>query len=181
MSLLVSMRAAENRLARMFFAAGAATLLFSAVTVAVPIGAQTECTVELSFDETHHLLNNGVDNTAGPFEVELEAGTYTIVVESSDDHDAQIGVGTQPDESFHIVLDSGYISPATNDIPDEENTVTTVFTGQEIEASSSLVLEHALIGGVNSVFPESVCFIQESSTSPDACLLYTSPSPRDRG
>ena len=141
MSLLDFIREPENRSARMFVAAAALPVFLTAIAVGVPAGAQEECAAEITFDQVH-LLNNGVDMTAGPFPVELEAGTYTIVVESYDNHDDQVelGIGTQPDERFHLVLDSGYRSAATNDIADDENTVTTVFT----------------------------------------CLLYTSPSPRDR-
>ena len=168
MSLLTSVRAPENRLARMAFSAAAGALLLSVVSVAIPAGAQDgECTVSLSF-ENAHLLNNGFDDTAGPFEVDLEAGTYTIVIESSDDHDVQVGIAEQPVESFHLVLDSGYRSAATNDVPQDGNTVTTVFTDQVIEASSSLVLEHARVGNVNSVFADSVCFIEQTSDAPDA-------------
>ena len=151
----------------MSFATAAAALLLSAVAATIPAGAQSECSVELTFDETAHLLNNGVDDTAGPFDVDLEAGTYTIVVVSTDDHDVQVGIAEQPEEQFYLVLDSGYRSPATNDVPADANTVTTVFTNQTIDASSSLVLEHVRQGNVNSVFPSSVCFIQESAATPD--------------
>ena len=107
-------------------------------------------------------LNDGLNETAGPFEVDIEAGTYDIIVQSFDTHDVQseIGIGTQPEEQFHIVLDSGYRSPATNDIPDDVNTATTVFRGQTVEASSTLTLEHLDVGGINSVFPLSVCFVE---------------------
>ena len=179
MSLLESLRAAENRPARLFFAAAAGALFLSLASAAIPAGAQTECHAELSFDSVH-LLNNGQNDTAGPFSIDIDAGTYTIIVESFDDHDAQVGIGTQPEEQFYLVLDSGYRSPATNDIADDQNSVTTTFTGQVIDASSSLVLDHARLGGVNSVWPRSVCFVQEvpadiapavdCTTAPDAVV-----------
>jgi len=162
MSLLESFHASDNRLARMCFTVCAGALFLTAITVVGPLAAQADCSAELSFDDVH-LLNDGISDTAGPFAVDLEAGTYTIVTESSDDHDAQVGIGTQADERFHLVLDSGYRSPATNDIADDENDITTVFTDQVIDASTSLTLEHARIGGVNSVYASSVCFIQESA------------------
>ncbi len=179
MSLLESLRAAENRPARLFFAAAAGALFLSLASAAIPAGAQTECHAELSFDSVH-LLNNGQNDTAGPFSIDIDAGTYTIIVESFDDHDAQTGIGTQPEEQFYLVLDSGYRSPATNDIADDQNSVSTTFTGQVIDASSSLVLDHARLGGVNSVWPRSVCFVQEvpaetapavdCATAPDAVV-----------
>ena len=168
MSILQNMRAPENRLARMFFSAAAGTLLLSTVaTVAGPLGAQSECSFRFAFEGTR-LLNDGISNTAGPFDLALDAGTYTITVISYDDHDLQPEIGTQPEESFHIVLDSGYRSPATSDIPDDVNSVTTVFEGQVIEDSTTITLEHVGIDfGVNSVQPLEICFGEDGGDAPD--------------
>ena len=152
----------------MFFSAAAGTLLLSTVaTVAGPLGAQSECSFRFAFEGTR-LLNDGISNTAGPFDLALDAGTYTITVISYDDHDLQPEIGTQPEESFHIVLDSGYRSPATSDIPDDVNSVTTVFEGQVIEDSTTITLEHVGIDfGVNSVQPLEICFGEDGGDAPD--------------
>lgn len=167
MSLPASVRAPRNRASRMCFAAAAGALLLSVISVAVPVSAETDCSFELQFQGIN-LLNNGNNDTAGPFDVDIEAGTYNIVVQSFDNHDAQadLGLAPQPEEQFHIVLDSGYRSPATNDVPADENTATTVFRDQTVEASTSLTLEHTRVGNINSVFPISVCFIEAGSDAP---------------
>ena len=169
MSVLHHMRASENRLARMFFSAAAGTLLLSTVaTVAGPLGAQGECALELGFEGTR-LLNDDVHNIAGPFDIDLAAGTYDITVISHDNHDTQVGVGTQPEESFYFTLDSGYISGVTNDIPDDQNTAVSSFTGQVIGDSSSITLHHiSNADGINSLSPQSICFTSTNPTAPPA-------------
>ena len=149
----------------MFFSSAAVMLLLSTVGIAAgPLGAEESCTLSVDFGDAR-LLNNGIDDAAGPFAAELAAGTYTITVVSEDFHSTQVGVGTQPAEQFHILTDSGYRSPATNDIADDSDTVTTVFTGQAIDDTTSISLVHALIGdSVNSVSPISACFEAEIET-----------------
>ena len=174
MSVLHHMRASENRLARMFFSAAAGTLLLSTVaTVAGPLGAQGECALELGFEGTR-LLNDDVHNIAGPFDIDLAAGTYDITVISHDNHDTQVGVGTQPEESFYFTLDSGYISGVTNDIPDDQNTAVSSFTGQVIGDSSSITLHHiSNADGINSLSPQSICFTSTNPTAPPAVTAET--------
>ncbi len=148
----------------MCFSAAAATLLLSTVaTVAGPLGAQeSDCTFSVDLGNAR-LLNNDNSPTAGPFDVEIDAGTYTVSVVTSDVHDVFSGE-PQLEEQLHIVLDSGYRSPVTDDIPEDVNEITTVFTGQVIEDSASLTVEHAQIGfGINSLFATSVCFTEEGS------------------
>ena len=165
MSTSPKVRATRKRLARMFFSSAAVMLLLSTVGIAAgPLGAEESCTLSVDFGDAR-LLNNGIDDAAGPFAAELAAGTYTITVVSEDFHSTQVGVGTQPAEQFHILTDSGYRSPATNDIADDSDTVTTVFTGQAIDDTTSISLVHALIGdAVNSVSPISACFEAEIET-----------------
>ena len=174
MSVLQHVRASENRLARMFFSAAAGTLLLSTVaTVAGPLGAQGECALELGFEGTR-LLNDDVHNIAGPFDIDLAAGTYDITVISHDNHDTQVGVGTQPEESFYFTLDSGYISGVTNDIPDDQNTAVSSFTGQVIGDSSSITLHHiSNAAGINSLSPQSICFTSTNPTAPPAVTAET--------
>ena len=149
----------------MFFSSAAVMLLLSTVGIAAgPLGAEESCTLSVDFGDAR-LLNNGIDDAAGPFAAELAAGTYTITIVSEDFHSTQVGVGTQSAEQFHILTDSGYRSPATNDIADDSDTVTTVFTGQAIDDTTSISLVHALIGdSVNSVSPISACFEAEIET-----------------
>ena len=162
MSILQDVRAPENRAARMCFSAAAATLLLSTVaTVAGPLGAQeAECDVSFDFENVQ-LQNNATGDVAGPFDIEIEAGTYTVTVVTSDNHDVVSG-GLQLNERVHLVTDSGYRSAATDDIPADVNEVTTVFTGQTIDASTSLTIEHAGLGGINSLFVDSVNFTSET-------------------
>ena len=121
-------------------------------------GAQSGCG-EFSFGfEGTRLLNDGISNSAGPYPIELPAGTYTITAHSFDDHVDHPGQIEQTQEQWYIALDSGYVSPTTDDIPDEGTFVTSIFNDQKIDASTSITLHHLGEGGVNSVSPMCVGF-----------------------
>lgn len=133
-------------------------LLLTSLSAGGTLGAQTGCgTYSFDFDGTR-LLNDGVSNRAGPFDIELPAGTYTITLIADDHHDTQVGVGPQPGEQFHVILDSGYVSGDSIDIPDDENTTTTTFTNQVIGDSTQITVEHGGMPGINSVSPVCVGF-----------------------
>ena len=143
-----------------------ATMLIAFGTLALfssPAGAADSCgTYSFGFEGTR-LLNDGISNTAGPFAADIPAGTYTVTLVSHDHHDTQVNVPSQLGEQYHVVLDSGYISPASNDIPDDSNAMTTVFVGQEIEASSEIGVQHAGAPGINSVDVLCVGFTLEAT------------------
>jgi hypothetical protein len=143
-----------------------ATLLIALGTLALvsaPAGAADSCgTYSFGFEGTR-LLNDGISNTAGPFPADIPAGTYTVTLVSHDHHDTQVDVPTQPGEQYHVVLDSGYVSPASNDIPDAANGMTTVFTGQQIDASTEIGVRHGGAQGINSVDVVCVGFTLEAT------------------
>ena len=139
----------------------ALSILFGAAAIIGPVataGASTGCG-EYSFGfEGTRLLNDGISNSAGPFNIELPAGTYTVTTESFDDHAAHPGQLDQTAEQWYIVLDSGYVSPATSDIAEEASFVSDTFENQVTEAATSITLQHLGEGGVNSVSPLCVGF-----------------------
>jgi hypothetical protein len=97
------------------------------------------------------LLNDGVSNTAGPFAIEVPAGTYDVAVQTHDAHDENREQLEQTQEQVYFTLDSGYVSAVTTDIRSDRNTAVDEFLGQEIGASTSVVLHHLGEGGVNSL------------------------------
>lgn len=133
---------------------GVATVLLALGALAVvstPAGATEGCgTYSYGFTGTR-LLNDGISNSAGPFPADIPAGTYTVTLVSHDHHDTQVDVPSQTGEQYHVVLNSGYISPPSTDIPDVQTTITTTFTGQVIGASTAISVTHAGAPGINSV------------------------------
>lgn len=104
------------------------------------------------------LINDGISQSAGPFAIQLPAGTYDIVMQSHDGHDDHPGQLEQTQEQWYFVLDSGYQSPFAVDVPEEANTSTTTAAAQVIGDSTSITLHHRGEGGVNSVDPICVGF-----------------------
>lgn len=97
------------------------------------------------------LLNDGISNSAGPFPITLPAGVYDVTLRSFDDHEAHPGQTEQTAEQFVVHLDSGWVSPPSIDIPDDDNWATTVHPNQTIDASTAISVHHLGQGGVNSV------------------------------
>ena len=123
----------------------------SLATSVIAAGATMSCG-EYSFGfEGTRLLNDGISNSAGPFAIDLPAGTYDVVMQSHDAHDEHPGQDDQTAEQWYFVLDSGYQSPLTEDVPDDSNTSVTVVEGQEIASTSSITLHHRGEGSINSV------------------------------
>ncbi|MGI9606438.1 MAG: hypothetical protein ACR2P0_09905 [Acidimicrobiales bacterium] len=124
-------------------------------TSATAAGASSECG-EYSFGFAGTLLlNDGISGSAGPFLIELPAGTYDVTLRSFDAHDEHPGQVEQTEEQWYVALDSGWVSGFTNDIPDESNHSTTVLGSQEIEQSNAISVHHRGVGNINSV--EVVC------------------------
>lgn len=144
---------------------GLATVLVALGTLTLasaPAGAAEGCgTYSYGFSGTR-LLNDGISNTAGPFPADIPAGTYTVTLVSHDHHDTQVDVPSQTGEQYHVVLNSGYVSPPSTDIPDSITTMTTTFTGQVIGNSTTISVKHAGAPGINSVDVLCVGFTPEA-------------------
>lgn len=98
------------------------------------------------------LLNDGISHVAGPFTIELPADTYDVIMQSHDAHDEHPGQTEQTEEQWYFVLDSGYQSPLTVDIPDDQNLTVTVVENQMIASdTTSITVHHRGVGSVNSV------------------------------
>jgi LPXTG-motif cell wall-anchored protein len=110
------------------------------------------------------LLNDGISDMAGPYSIDLPAGTYAVTLVAHDHHDAQVGVPTQPGEQYVVVLDSGYTSPPSTDIADDATVTTTIFPGQVIGASTSITVRHGGVPGINSVDVVCVGFTPEADS-----------------
>jgi len=152
-------------------------------TLASPAGANQGCgELSFSFDGTR-LLNDGISNIAGPFAADIPAGTYTVTLIASDQHDEQVDVPSQDGEQYHVVLDSGYVSPASTDIPDDANTSTTVISGQVIAQSNAISVRHGGADGINSVDVVCVGFtpepqvVVEPAPEPDASPIVEPEAP----
>lgn len=144
----------------------ASTIFVAVVALGGPAGASSACG-ELSLDfPAVALLNNGVDNTAGPFPIAVPSGSYTVIMDSFDDHSIKAAQITQTEEQWHFVLDGGYVSPNTTDIADDQNGQRDVFSDQEIAASSAITLVHRGHGNVNSVHPKCVGFVRTVEPEP---------------
>lgn len=136
------------------FRIAAATLLLSAsaiVGLASTAGASGACG-EYSYGfEGTRLLNDGISGSAGPFSIELPAGTYDVTMRSHDAHDEHPGQDEQTQEQWYFTLDSGYQSPASTDIPNESNDMVDEIGAQAIGDTTSITVHHLGQGGVNSV------------------------------
>ena len=144
----------------------AAAALIALGTVLLPVApaaAATSCG-EYSYGfEGTRLLNDGISDSAGPFAIDLPAGTYTVTLVSSDHHSTQTTSQSQLAEQYVVVLDSGYVSPPSADIPDSVDSVTTTHVGQVIDASSAISVRHLGLPGINSVNVLCVGFTTEAS------------------
>lgn len=99
------------------------------------------------------LLNDGISTSAGPFTIDLPAGTYDVMMSSYDAHDEHPGQIDQPYEQWYFTLDSGFTSPLSTDVPDDSTTTVDTFEDVVIDAATSITLHHRGLGSVNSVEP----------------------------
>lgn len=131
-----------------------------------PLGASEGCgTYSFGFPGTR-LLNDGISDSAGPYPIDIPGGIYTVTLVAHDHHDTQVGVPTQPGEQYYVTLDSGYASPLSTDIADDENRTTSVFTSQRVEASTAITVRHGGTPGINSVDVICVGFTPQAITEP---------------
>ena len=131
-----------------------------------PLGASEGCgTYSFGFPGTR-LLNDGISDSAGPYPIDIPGGIYTVTLVAHDHHDTQVGVPTQPGEQYYVTLDSGYASPLSTDIADDENRTTSVFTSQRVEASTAITVMHGGTPGINSVDVICVGFTPHAITDP---------------
>ena len=140
--------------------AASALLLSGAAIVGTASAANAESACgeySFGFDGTR-LLNDGISDSAGPYTISLPAGTYDITMHSFDDHVDHPGQVEQTQEQWYFMLDSGYTSPASSDIPDESTSTVDTFEGVIIGESKAISVHHLGQGGVNSVGPTCVGF-----------------------
>lgn len=138
----------------------AAALLLSTIGIAgaATVGAESSCgSLNFSFTGTR-LLNDGISHNAGPFAIDLPAGTYDVMMRSADEHSTQDSQEGQEAERWWFALDSGWHSMATTDLPDARDANTTVMQRQAVPASGAITLHHLGQGGINSVNPVCVGF-----------------------
>ena len=148
---------------------GAAVLATTVAAASGPAAATANCgTISFSFEGTR-LINDGISHRAGPFAIDLPAGTYDVVMRSSDSHSEQAEQVDQEAERWWFELDSGWHSVATTDLPDDLDANMTMLMAQEVPASSSITLHHLGQGGVNSINPLCVGFtaVDENPDTPD--------------
>lgn len=161
----------------------AALTLSGAVIVgsATPTSASMGCAGHSFSFEGTRLLNDGTSNAAGPFTIALPAGTYDIVLRSFDDHAGHPGQTEQTQEQWYFELDSGYRSPVSSDIPDDEDSAIDTFTNVTIGGATAITVRHLGEGGVNSVAPACVGFaLTEIAAEPeiDAVIEIAGPPTR---
>ncbi len=123
------------------------------------LSAQAPCggDVGVEFSDVQ-LLHTDSGAVAGPFSIQLAAGTYDVSTLSYDPHSTQAGASDQPMEQWRFALDSGFTSPFTSDIPLNADEVSDTWYGLRIDESTSLTLHHHGVGGVNSVWPRCISF-----------------------
>lgn len=142
-----------------------------ATTIGIPTlfaaaGAADGCgTYSYGFTGTR-LINDGISDVSGPYPIDLPSATYTVTLVAHDHHDTQFGIPTQPGEQYVVELNSGYTSPPSIDVPDDQTMTTTVFPAQKIAASTSITVRHGGMPGVNSVDVVCVGFTPEAEADP---------------
>lgn len=156
------------------------TLVFSTLALSIamtPASAQSGCgDYSYGFEGTR-LLNDGISNSAGPYPIDLPAGTYTVTLVAQDHHSTQPDIPSQANEQYRVVLDSGYASPASTDIPDDADTTTTVVSGQVIGRSNAISVHHIGTPGINSVNVVCVGFTIEAALVEPVPPLTAEPAP----
>ena len=179
---MASRRIAVNHSRRRnLFRCIAAVIIASGVLVGPGTAGASETCGEFSFGfEGTRLFNDGISNSAGPFPIELPAGTYDVTLVAFDSHSAQSSVETQPGEQFTVQLDNGYVSPPSLDIPDDADSTTTVHGSQEIPTAASAISVHHLgVPGINSVDVVCVGFDPIADTTPVEPVSATEPDDSD--
>lgn len=142
-------------------------------------GSQTSCG-EYSFGFTGtRLINDGISNSAGPFTIDLPAGTYDIMMVSNDNHPTADYQTDQTAEQWFFQLSNGYTSPFTDDIPNDAEDVTNTVKAVALDAANSISVHHRGEGGVNSVNVICVGFttVETEVTTPTEPAVSSSIEP----
>ena len=117
------------------------------------------------------LINDGISTSAGPFPIYLPAGIYDIEVQTHDNHPSPDYQPLQTEEQVYLVLDSGYTSPFTNDVPSDAEWMTTTFEDVQLGETKALTVKHRLYGtSPNSVNIIKVCFTLVGYIAPPAAV-----------
>ena len=143
-----------------------------------PLGAATSGCGEYSYGFTNtRLINDGISTSAGPFSITLPAGTYDIEMWSSDNHPSPDYQTNQTEEQWYFMLDNGYVSTPTSDIPNDAETMVTTVADVTIEAATAISVHHRLAGSApNSVNVDCVGFTPvDVEISPPATSPTTEP------
>lgn len=104
------------------------------------------------------LINDGISTSAGPFVIDLPAGTYDITMLSNENHPYPTYQTEQTQEQWFFVLDNGYVSPPTDDVPNDSENVVTNIGEVELAAATAISVKHLGEGGLNSVNVECIGF-----------------------
>ncbi len=136
----------------MMFGVLAVLALFAATIDGTVAGAdETGTCGEFNFGFSGtNLINDGISDSAGPFPINLAAGTYDVTLRGEDDHTSS-DADDQPGEQWYVALDNGWQSDLSDDIPDDVDMTSTVFSGITIEAATAISVHHAGEGNVNSL------------------------------
>ncbi len=132
---------------------GAFLMIAGTVLVTAPaLSAADAGCGEYSFDFSGtRLINDGISTSAGPFAIGLPAGTYDITLVSDDNHPYPTYQTEQTQEQWFFMLDNGYVSPPTQDVPSDSQKIVTSFSAVEIAEAKTVTVQHLGEGGVNSV------------------------------
>ncbi len=99
------------------------------------------------------LLTRG-PTSIGPVAISLPAGTYRLVMSSTDPAHMPGFQGDQTNERWNFVLDNGYASPITPDLPTDQTSATYDMGVADLAAASSLTfVHHGVPPSADSVFP----------------------------
>ena len=148
-------------------------------TVAMPASAAADdACVESVLTPSDQLIGNRIP-VIGPYDVAVPAGDYRIVVTSSDLQHLEADPPFQPAETWFFATDSGYVSPVTPDLPDDEFSITIDLGVLTIPETSKITFFHAQEQpGAHSVTP-SVSFLcpadggPTSTTTPETTIPDT--------
>ncbi len=127
-------------------------VLATALVTLIPsaAGASSGCG-EYSFGFAGtRLLNDGISDSAGPFSIDLPAGTWDVTLVSHDNHSSH-DQPEQTEEQWYVQLGDVWTSPLTRDLPDDLDTITSTFMNQTIGAATEISVHHRGVGTVNSV------------------------------
>lgn len=159
---------------------GAFLMVAGTVLVTAPaLGAVDAGCGDYSYDFTGtRLINDGISTSAGPFAISLPAGTYDITLMSDDNHPYPTYQTDQTQEQWYFELDNGYVSPPTNDVPNDSEEMVTTFSEVELDAATTITVKHLLQGtSPNSVNVSCIGFTaSDVSVLPPATTTTEAPA-----